>query len=75
MKKKVLIVSVLNHLQRRDPEWETDALQVRLKVLYSGWTAKCIRQHKHDKHYFSRKWREGSLPLDEYLDFFNYVMQ
>ena len=73
--KKILIISVLKHLVERDPIWAQVNMQLKFKVLYSGWAAKCIRHHKHSKVYFSRKWRDGWLPLDEYMDFFNYVMQ
>ena len=47
----------------------------KIKTLYQSWAAGCIRHHKHAKFYYSRKWREGWLPLDEYMDFFNYVME
>ena len=73
--KKIMIHSVLNHLKDRDPAWGFPVMVPKLKALYGGWTAKCIRQHRHAKYYFSRKWKEGWLPLEEYLDFFNYVMQ
>ena len=72
---KIMIVSVLNHLVERDPEWAQENMQSKFKVLYSGWAAKCIRHHKHSKVYFSRKWSEGWMPLDEYMDFYNYAMQ
>jgi hypothetical protein len=73
--KKILIISVLNHLVKRDPAWRQVGMQLKFKVLYSGWANKCIRHHKHAKFYYSRKWREGWLPFDEYMDFFNYAMQ
>ena len=73
--KKILITSVLNHLQERDAAWKNVKMLPKFKDLYSGWAAKCIRHHKHAKVYFSRKWREGWLPLDEYMDFYNYAMQ
>ena len=73
--KKILIVSVLNHLQERDPYWKLVHMQLKFKVLYGGWAANCIRHHKHAKYYYSRKWKEGWLPMEEYIDFYNYVMQ
>lgn len=73
--KKILIVSVLTHLQKRDPAWKLAKMQTKLRDLYLSWAAKCIRHHKHAKYYYSRKWKEGWLPMDEYLDFYNYVMQ
>ena len=73
--RKIMIESVLNHLKDRDPAWAHVKMLPKLKILYGGWAAKCIRQHRHNKVYFSRKWREGWLPIEEYLDFFRYVMQ
>ncbi len=73
--KKILIVSVLNHLMKRDPAWKLDKMLPKFKVMYQGWAAKCVRHHRHTKYYFSRKWREGWLSEDEYLDFYNYAMQ
>lgn len=73
--KKILIVSVLNHLQERDPAWRLDKMLPKFKAIYQGWAAKCIRHHRHNKYYYSRKWRDGWLSEDEYLDFFNYAMQ
>ena len=73
--KKILIISVLDHLKKRDPAWGHVKMLPKIKTLYQSWAAKCIRLHKHAKFYYSRKWREGWLPLDEYMDFFNYVMQ
>ena len=72
--KKILIVSVLEHLQERDPAWKV-VLMPKFKTLYEGWAAIGIRHHRHNKSYYSRKWREGWLPMDEYLDFFHYAMQ
>ena len=73
--KKILIISVLNHLKEKDPVWAQVNMQSKFKDLYAGWAAKGIRHHRHNKVYYSRKWREGWLPWDEYLDFFKYAMQ
>jgi len=73
--KKIMIVSVLNHLVERDPEWAHEKMLPKFKTVYGGWVETCIRHHKHSRVYFSRKWREGWLPLDEYMDFYNYAMQ
>ena len=73
--KKILIISALNHLQERDPSWRLDKMLPKFKVMYQGWADNCMRHHRHNKYYFSRKWREGWLPLEEYLDFFKYAMQ
>ena len=73
--KKILIVSVLNQLQERDPAWKLDAMVLKFKTLYEGWAAACVRHHKHTREYFTRKWRDGWLPMIEYLDFYNYAMQ
>ena len=73
--KKILIVSVLNHLKKRDPAWGLPMMESKFKQLYECWAAGCVRHHKHNKVYFSRKWKEGWLPYAEYLDFFMYAMQ
>ena len=73
--KKILIVSILDHLSERDPAWAHVKMIPKLKTIYAGWAATCMRHHWHNKVYFSRKWREGWLPQEEYLDFYNYAMQ
>ena len=73
--KKILIDSVLKHLVERDPVWAQENMQLKLKVLYQGWAAKCIRHHIHSPEYFSRKWSDGWLPFEEYREFFNYAME
>ncbi len=74
-KNKIPIIAVLNHLQKRDPAWKHVKMLPKVKILYQSWAAKCIKHHKHAKFYYSRKWREGWLPVDEYMDFFKYAMQ
>ena len=73
--KKILITSVLNHLQKRDPAWAHVKMLPKFKTIYGGWAAKGIRHHRHSKVYYSRKWHDGWLPWDEYLDFFKYAME
>jgi len=73
--KKILIVSVLDHLQERDPAWKHVKMLPKLKTLYGGWVETCIRHHKHTREYFSRKWRDGWLPMEEYFNFLSYAMQ
>ena len=73
--KKILIVSVLDHLQRRDPDWAHVKMLPKFKTIYSGWADTCMRHHRHNKVYYSRKWRDGWLPLEEWMDFYGYAMQ
>ena len=73
--KKILIISVLNHLKEKDPVWGHANMQAKFKDLYAGWAATCMRHHWHNKVYFSRKWRDGWLPWEEYVSFFKYAMQ
>ena len=73
--KKIMIHSVLNHLQERDPDWAHVKMLPKFKTIYSGWADTCMRHHRHNKVYYSRKWRDGWLPLEEYLDFYKYAMQ
>ena len=72
---KILICSVLDHLQERDPAWKHVKMLPKFKILYQGWAAECIRHHIHTKVYFSRKWRDGWLCFEEYREFFNYAME
>ena len=73
--KKPLIISALNHLTKRDPDWAHVKMLPKFKVLYGGWAARSLRQGKHNKYYYSRKWREGWLPMVEFISFLNYVME
>jgi len=73
--KKIMIISILNHLKERDPAWNHVKMLPKVKVLYQGWADTCMRHHRHNKYYFSRKWKEGWLPIEEFMDFFNYAMQ
>jgi len=73
--KKILITSVLTHLQRRDPAWAHVKMLPKFKTIYGGWVETCVRHHKHSREYFSRKWRDGWLPLEEWMDFYGYAMQ
>lgn len=73
--KKILIFSVLNQLQKRDPEWAHVKMLPKFKALYAGWAATGVRHHRHNRVYYTRKWKDGWLPWEEYLSFFNYAMQ
>ena len=73
--KKIMIHSVLNHLQERDPAWAHVKMLPKFKTIYGGWADTCVRHHKHSREYFSRKWRDGWLPLEEWMDFYGYAMQ
>ena len=73
--KKIMIHSVLNHLQERDPAWAHVKMLPKFKALYAGWAATCMRHQRHNKVYYSRKWREGWLPWEEYVSFFKYATQ
>ena len=73
--KKIMIHSVLNHLQERDSAWAHVKMIPKLKTIYAGWAATCMRHHWHNKVYYSRKWHDGWLPWEEYVSFFKYAMQ
>ena len=73
--KKILIYSALNHLKDRDRAWGFPVMVPKFKTLYQCWAITCVRNKKHPKEYYIRKWRDGWLPDAEYLDFFNYAMQ
>ena len=73
--KKIMIHSVLNHLQERDSAWAHVKMLPKFKTLYRRWAEISISHHRHPKEYYSRKWKDGWLPIDEYLDFYKYAMQ
>ena len=73
--RKILITSVLNHLKEKDPVWGHANMQPKFKALYDGWAAAGVRHHRHNRVYYTRKWRDGWLPEEEYLDFFKYAWQ
>ena len=73
--KKIMIHSVLNHLQERDPAWAHVKMLPKFKTLYRRWAEISISHHRHPKEYYSRKWKDGWLPIDEYLSFYKYAMQ
>ena len=74
---KILIISALDYLKQRDPDWAHVKMLPRLKDLYHTWADKCRRLHRfeHYKTYYSRKWKEGWLPIEEFMDFLAYVME
>ena len=72
---KVLIISVLNHLKERDPEWAHVKMLPKFKTLYQGWAEKCLRQHKRNRVYFSNKWKDGWLSKADFKDFLEYALQ
>lgn len=73
--KKVMILSALDQLKDRDPAWAHVKMLPKFKTLYQCWAIKCVRNKKHPKEYYVRKWRDGWLPTTEFLGFLNYVMQ
>lgn len=69
------IYIVLDHLKKRDPAWAHVKMLPKFKILYQGWATTCLRHHRHNRVYYTRKWHDGWLPEGEYLDFFNYAME
>ena len=74
-KNKIQIISVYNELCVRDPSWRGRQMLAKFKILYGGWADTCVRHNKHSREYFSRKWKDGWLPLGEYMNFYKYAMQ
>ena len=73
--KKILIVSVLNHLQERDPYWRLDKMLPKFKVLYQGWRAVELRHKVHTHYFYTSSWKRGWLPASDWMRFRNYAMQ
>lgn len=73
--KKILIVSVLNHLQERDPEWKKAKMAPKFKVLYYGWRVYELRHKIHSHYFYTSSWNRGWLPVKDWKRFRDYVMQ
>ena len=73
--KKVLIISVLNHLQERDPAWKHVGMLPKFKVLYDGWRQKELRAKIHSGFFYSKAWQRGWLPQADFVRFRDYVME
>ena len=73
--KKILIISVLNHLQERDPAWKHVKMLPKFKVLYDGWRQKELRAKIHSGFFYSTAWQRGWLPQADFVRFRDYVME
>ena len=59
--KKVLIVSALNALQERDPDWKQPAMIKKFKILYDDWRQKELRAKQHAASFYTLSWKRGWL--------------
>lgn len=73
--KKVLIISALNSLQLRDPEWKQPAMIKKFKFLYDDWRQKELRAKVHAASFYTLSWRRGWLPQADFVRFRDYVME
>lgn len=73
--KKILIVSVLDLLQERDPEWKKAKMAPKFKVLYNGWRATELRHKIHSHGFYTLSLRRGWLPSKDWKRFRDYAMQ
>ena len=73
--KKVLIVSVLNALEARDPEWNLPEVARKFKVLYQGWRQTELRAKRHTGFFYTNSWQRGWLPQADFIRFRNYALQ
>ena len=73
--KKVMIHSVLNTLQLRDPAWKHPKMLPKFKVLYDGWRQKELRAKIHSGFFYSNAWRRGWLPQADFVRFRDYALQ
>ena len=73
--KKVLIVSALNALQERDPDWKRPEVVRRFKSLYEGWRQKELRAKQHAASFYTLSWKRGWMPQADFVRFRDYVME
>ena len=73
--KKVLIISTLNALQLRDPDWKQPAMIKKFKTVYDDWRQKELRAKVHAASFYTLSWRRGWLPQADFVRFRDYVME
>ncbi len=73
--KKVLIISALNALQLRDPDWKQPAMIKKFKTVYDDWRQKELRAKVHAASFYTLSWRRGWLPQADFVRFRDYVME
>ena len=73
--KKVLIVSALNALQERDPDWKQPAMIKKFKVLYDGWRQKELRAKVHTGFFYTKAWQRGWLSQADFVRFRKYAIE
>ena len=73
--KKVLIISALNALQLRDPDWKQPAMIKKFKTVYDGWRQAGLRAHRHTAAYYTRAWKRGWLSQADFISFRDYALQ
>ena len=73
--KKVLIVSALNALQERDPDWKQPAMIKKFKILYDDWRQKELRAKQHAASFYTLSWKRGWLSQADFVRFRAYVME
>ena len=73
---KVLIVSVINHLDAIRPGWDLNGVRSkRLQTLYQSWAAGEVRRGRHSNVYFRTAWKRGWLSKSEFNRFYEYALQ
>ena len=73
--KKVMITSVLNALQERDPEWKHAKMCGPFKTLYQGWRQAELRAKRHTGFFYTKSWQRGWLPQADFIRFRDYALQ
>ena len=73
--KKVLIISAMNALQLRDPDWKQPAMIKKFKTVYDDWRQKELRAKVHAASFYTLSWRRGWLPQADFVRFRDYVME
>lgn len=73
---KVLIVSMMTHLDAKRPGWDLNGTRSKnLQTLYKSWAAGEVRRGRHSNVYFSTAWKRGWLSKSEFNRFYEYALQ
>ena len=74
--KKILITSIINHLEARDPNWAGNRFpRVKIKILFDGWKESERRHGRHYRQYYEQCWKRGWLKIEDFNRFREYAMQ
>ena len=70
MLNKIFLSDIRDALQQLS---HYDNPEQAFKIGWDGWRAYCLRHGKHNKAFFSVKWRDGWLAKEDAIDFCDYL--